>query len=166
MLSEPTRQRIDRELAKYPADQRQSAVIAALSILQQERGWISPDTESELAAYIGMPPIAVHEVVTFYNMFNTKPVGRYKLNVCTNLPCQLGGGARAMQYLSAKLGIAPGETTNDGMFTLQESECLGACGDAPVALVNDRRMCSFLSNEQIDRLIESLCHEAKQGGVA
>jgi NADH-quinone oxidoreductase subunit E len=166
MLSESTRQRIDRELAKYPADQRQSAVIAALSILQQERGWISPDTESELAAYIGMPPIAVHEVVTFYNMFNTKPVGRYKLNVCTNLPCQLGGGARAMQYLSAKLGIAPGETTNDGMFTLQESECLGACGDAPVALVNDRRMCSFLSNDQIDRLIESLCHETKQGGVA
>lgn len=166
MLSEPTRQRIDRELAKYPVDQRQSAVIAALSILQQERGWISSDSESELAAYLGMPPIAVHEVVTFYNMFNTKPVGRYKLNVCTNLPCQLGGGAQAMQYLSAKLGIAPGETTQDGMFTLQESECLGACGDAPVALVNDRRMCSFLSNEQIDRLIESLRHEAKQGGVA
>ena len=166
MLSETTRQRIDRELAKYPVDQRQSAVIAALSILQQERGWISSDSESELAAYLGMPPIAVHEVVTFYNMFNTKPVGRYKLNVCTNLPCQLGGGAQAMQYLSAKLGIAPGETTQDGMFTLQESECLGACGDAPVALVNDRRMCSFLSNEQIDRLIESLRHEAKQGGVA
>lgn len=166
MLSESTRQRIDRELAKYPVDQRQSAVIAALSILQQERGWISSDSESELAAYLGMPPIAVHEVVTFYNMFNTKPVGRYKLNVCTNLPCQLGGGAQAMQYLSAKLGIAPGETTKDGMFTLQESECLGACGDAPVALVNDRRMCSFLSNEQIDRLIESLRHEAKQGGAA
>ena len=113
-----------------------------------------------------MPPIAVHEVVTFYNMFNTKPVGRYKLNVCTNLPCQLGGGARAMQYLSAKLGIAPGETTNDGMFTLQESECLGACGDAPVALVNDRRMCSFLGSAQIDLLIDDLRRQAAKGDAA
>ncbi len=163
MLSEHTRQRIDRELAKYPADQRQSAVIAALTIVQQERGWLSSESEREVADYIGMPPIAVHEVVTFYNMFNAKPVGRFKLNVCTNLPCQLGGGAQAAQYLSQKLGIALGETTTDGMFTLQESECLGACGDAPVALVNDRRMCSFLGHAQIDLLIDDLRREAVKG---
>ncbi len=166
MLSEPTRQRIDRELAKYPADQKQSAVIAALSIVQAERGWISPESEAEVAAYLGMPPIAVHEVVTFYNMFNTRPVGRFKLNICTNLPCQLGGGAQAARYLSEKLGIGLGETTPDGLFTLQESECLGACGDAPVGLVNDRRMCSFLSPERIDALLESLRAEAKSGGQA
>jgi NADH-quinone oxidoreductase subunit E len=164
MLSETTRQRIDRELAKFPADQRQSAVIGALSILQHERGWISPDSERELAEYIGMPVIAVHEVVTFYNMFNTRPVGRYKLNICTNLPCQLGGGQGAAEYLSAKLGIALGETTADGLFTLQQTECLGACGDAPVALVNDRRMCSYLSSARIDELIDTLRQEA--GGAA
>jgi NADH-quinone oxidoreductase subunit E len=164
MLSETTRQRIDRELAKYPADQKQSAVIAALSIVQAERGWISPESEVEVAEYIGIPPIAVHEVVTFYNMFNTRPVGRFKLNVCTNLPCQLGGGAQAAKYLSEKLGVGLGETTADGLFTLQESECLGACGDAPVALVNDRRMCSFLDRERIDALIESLRSQARSEG--
>ena len=163
MLSETTRQRIDRELAKYPADQRQSAVIAVLAIVQLERGWISSESEREVADYIGIPAIAVHEVVTFYNMFNTRPVGRFKLNVCTNLPCQLGGGAQAVQYLSQKLGIALGETTVDGMFTLQESECLGACGDAPVALVNDRRMCRFLGNAQIDRMIDDLRRQAARG---
>jgi NADH-quinone oxidoreductase subunit E len=163
MLSEHIRQRIDRELAKYPADQRQSAVIAALTVVQQERGWLSSESEREVADYIGMPPIAVHEVVTFYNMFNAKPVGRFKLNICTNLPCQLGGGAQAAQYLSQKLGIDLGETTADGMFTLQESECLGACGDAPVALVNDRRMCSFLGHAQIDLLIDDLRREAVKG---
>jgi NADH-quinone oxidoreductase subunit E len=166
MLSEHTRQRIDRELAKYPADQRQSAVIAALTIVQQERGWLSSESEREVADYIGMPPIAVHEVVTFYNMFNAKPVGRFKLNVCTNLPCQLGGGADAAQYFSQKLGIALGETTADGVFTLQQSECLGACGDAPVALVNDRRMCSFLGHAQIDLLIDDLRREAAKGDAA
>ncbi|OIQ84065.1 NADH-quinone oxidoreductase subunit 2 [mine drainage metagenome] len=162
MLSESTRQRVDRELAKYPADQRQSAIIAALSIVQQERGWVSPESERELAEYIGMPPIAVHEVVTFYNMFNTQPVGRFKLNVCTNLPCQLGGGVQALKYLSEKLGVGVGETTADGLFTLQQTECLGACGDAPVALVNDRRMCSTMSAEKIDALLDEL--RAQAGG--
>ena len=162
MLSESTRQRVDRELAKYPADQRQSAIIAALSIVQQELGWVSPESERDLAAYIGMPPIAVHEVVTFYNMFNTRPVGRFKLNVCTNLPCQLSGGAQTLQYLSDKLGVAVGETTADGVFTLQQTECLGACGDAPVALVNDRRMCSYMRPDKIDALLDEL--RAQAGG--
>ncbi len=165
MLSESTRQRIDQEVAKYPADQKQSAVIAALSIVQQEQGWVSEDAQRAVAAHLGMPPIAVYEVVTFYNMFNQKPVGRFKLNVCTNLPCLLGGGQQAAQYLSEKLGVAIGDTTADGLFTLQESECLGACGDAPAMLVNDRRLCSFMKPERLDQLIDELRAQAAQGGA-
>lgn len=163
MLSEQTCRRIDQEVAKYPAEQKQSAVIAALSIVQREQGWISPEAERAVADYLGMPPIAVHEVVTFYNMFNARPVGRFKLNVCTNLPCALGGGTQAAQYLSNKLGVALGETTPDGMFTLQESECLGACGDAPAMLVNDRRLCGFMQPERLDALIDELRAEAAKG---
>jgi len=155
-LSEEIRQRIDQEIAKYPAEQKQSAVIAALSIVQQRHGWVSPEAEKAVADYLDMPPIAVHEVVTFYNMFNTRPVGRYKLNVCTNLPCALSGGTAAAQYLSDKLGVAIGDTTPDGLFTLQESECLGACGDAPAMLVNDRRLCSFMRPDRLDALIDEL----------
>lgn len=160
MLSEQTRQRIDQEVAKYPAEQKQSAVIAALSVVQLEQGWVSPEAERAVADYLGMPPIAVHEVVTFYNMFNTRPVGRFKLNICTNLPCALGGGTQAAQYLGNKLGVSLGETTPDGVFTLQESECLGACGDAPAMLVNDRRLCSFMQPERLDALIDELRAEA------
>ena len=156
MLSEQTKARFDRELAKYPADQRVSAVMACLSIIQQEQGWVSPESEQAIADYIGMPAIAVHEVTTFYNMFNQKPVGQFKLNVCTNLPCQLRDGQRALHHLEHKLGISMGETTADGLFTLQQSECLGACADSPVMLVNDRHMCSFMSNDKLDQLIDGL----------
>ena len=156
MLSEQTKARFDREIAKYPADQRQSAVMACLSIIQQEQGWVSPEAEQAIADHIGMPAIAVHEVTTFYNMYNQKPVGKYKLNVCTNLPCQLRDGYKALHHLEAKLGIKMGETTPDGMFTLQQSECLGACADSPVMLVNDRCMCSFMSNEKLDELVDGL----------
>lgn len=155
-LSDATRARFDRELAKYPADQRQSAVMACLRIMQEERGWISQQTEEQVADYLGMPPIAVHEVTTFYNMYNQAPVGRYKLNVCTNLPCQLRDGARALHHLEQRLGIRMGETTPDGLFTLQQSECLGACADSPVLLVNDGTMVSFMSNDKLDQLIEGL----------
>ncbi|HET8871667.1 MAG TPA: NADH-quinone oxidoreductase subunit NuoE [Aquabacterium sp.] len=161
MLSEQTKARFDRELAKYPADQRQSAVMACLSIIQQERGWVSPESEQEVADYIGMPAIAVHEVVTFYNMYNQQPVGQFKLNVCTNLPCQLRDGQKALQYLCDKLGVEPGGTTPDGMFTVQQCECLGACADAPVALVNDRQMVSFMSNDKLDQLVDVLKAQAK-----
>lgn len=164
MLSESARQRIDQEVAKYPPEQKQSAVIAALSIVQQEQGWVSPEAQQAVADHLGMPPIAVHEVVTFYNMFNTRPVGRFKLNVCTNLPCALSGGGTAAQYLSEKLGVALGETTPDGVFTLQESECLGACGDAPALLVNDRRLCSFMRAERLDALVDELRAETAKGG--
>jgi len=156
MISESTKARFAREVAKFPADQKQSAVMACLSIVQQEQGWVSPDSEQVVAEVLGMPVMAVHEVTTFYNMYNQKPVGKFKLNVCTNLPCQLRGGAEALAHLEHKLGVHAGETTADGMFTLQPSECQGACADAPVLLVNDRHMCSFMSHEKLDQLVDSL----------
>ncbi len=155
-LSASTRARFDKELAKYPADQRASAVMACLAIVQQEQGFVSTESEDAIAAYLGMASIAVHEVTTFYNMYNQRPVGKYKLNVCTNLPCQLRDGQAALKHLEAKLGIHMGQTTNDGVFTLQQSECLGACADSPVLLVNDRSMCSFMSNDKLDQLIDGL----------
>ncbi len=156
MISDATKARFDREVAKYPPDQAQSAVMACLAIVQQEQGWVSSDSERAVAEHLGMAPIAVHEVTTFYNMYNQKPLGTYKLNVCTNLPCQLRGGAQALQHLEAKLGIHIGETTSDGLITLQQSECQGACADAPVLLVNDRTMCSFMSHERLDALLDGL----------
>ena len=156
MISETTKALFDKEVAKYPADQKQSAVMALLAIVQKNEGWVSRDSENIVAEYLGMAPIAVHEVTTFYNMYNQKPVGKYKLNVCTNLPCQLRDGARALRHLEHRLGIAMGETTRDGMFTLQQSECLGACADSPVMLVNDRTMCSFMSDDKLDQLIDGL----------
>ena len=156
MISDATKARFDREVAKYPPDQAQSAVMACLAIVQQEQGWVSSDSERAVAEHLGMAPIAVHEITTFYNMYNQKPLGTYKLNVCTNLPCQLRGGAQALQHLEAKLGIRLGETTPDGLITLQQSECQGACADAPVLLVNDRTMCSFMSHERLDALVGGL----------
>jgi NADH-quinone oxidoreductase subunit E len=156
VLSAQALTRFDREVAKYPADQKQSAVMACLTIVQEELGYVSAESEVLVADYLGMAPIAVHEVTTFYNMYNQRPVGKYKLNICTNLPCQLRDGAKALSHLEHKLGIAMGETTADGLFTLQQSECLGACADSPVLLVNDLTMCSFMSNEKLDQLIDGL----------
>ena len=156
MITEATKARFAREVAKYPPEQKQSAVMACLSIVQQEQGHVSQESEAVIAEYLGMPEIAVHEVTTFYNMYNQQPVGKYKLNVCTNLPCQLRRGQEALKHLEAKLGIHMGETTADGVFTLQQSECLGACADAPVMLVNDRHMCSFMDNDKLDQLVDGL----------
>ncbi len=161
MISEATKARFAKEVAKYPAEQKQSAVMACLAIVQQELGYVSTDSEAEIASYLGMPAMAVHEVTTFYNMYNQRPLGKYKLNVCTNLPCQLRDGQKALHHLERKLGITMGETTADGLFTLQQSECQGACADAPVLLVNDRTMCSFMSNDKLDQLIDGL----KAGGA-
>ncbi len=156
LLSEAAYARIDREVAKFPPEQKQSAVMAALAIAQDEIGWVSQDVIDDVAAYLGMPPIAVWEVATFYNMYaKTKP-GRFRLAVCTNLPCQLRDGEKAAMYLKDKLGIGFGETTPDGTFTLIEAECLGACGDAPVLLVNNKRMCSFMGAERLDALVDEL----------
>ena len=149
-------ERFAREVAKFPADQKQSAVMACLAIVQQERGWISREAEDEVAAYLGMPPIAVHEVTTFYNMYNQQPTGRYKLNVCTNLPCQLRDGEKALQHLCSRLGVEPYGTSADGCITVQPSECLGACADAPVLLVNDREMLSFMDKDRLDELVSML----------
>ena len=156
MITEATKQRFAREVAKYPADQKQSAVMACLSIVQQEQGWVSAESEAVIASYLGMSQIAVHEVTTFYNMYNQRPVGKYKLNVCTNLPCQLRRGQDALHHLEKKLGIVVGQTTTDGLFTLQQCECLGACADAPVMLVNDRSMCSFMDDDKLDQLVDGL----------
>ena len=156
MISDAALKRFAVEVAKYPTDQKQSAVMACLAIVQQERGYVSVESEKEVADYLGMAPIAVHEVTTFYNMYNQRPVGTFKLNVCTNLPCQLRDGAAALKHLEHRLGIHMGQTTSDGMFTLQQSECLGACADSPVLLVNDRIMCSFMSTEKLDQLIDGL----------
>ncbi len=156
MITEATKARFAHEVAKYPPEQKQSAVMACLAIVQQEQGWVSQESEAVIAEYLGMPQIAVHEVTTFYNMYNQQPVGKYKLAVCTNLPCQLRGGNEAMHHLEAKLGIKMGETTADGMFTLQQCECLGACADAPAMLVSDRHMCSFMDNTKLDQLVAGL----------
>lgn len=156
MLSEQSYKKIDREVAKYPSDQKQSAVMAALAIAQDEKGWLAPETLQLVANYLSMPAIAVQEVATFYNMYNVKPVGKHKISVCTNLPCALSGGERAAAHLKAKLGIDYRATTPDDQFTLVEGECMGACGDAPVMLVNNKRMCSKMSNDKIDTLLEEL----------
>jgi NADH-quinone oxidoreductase subunit E len=160
-FSEQTYARFAREVAKFPVDQKSSAVMACLSIVQQEQGWVSAGSEAAIAAYLGMAPIAVHEVTTFYNMYNQQPVGQFKLNVCTNLPCQLRDGQRALEHLCHRLGIEAGGTTPDGLFTVQACECLGACADAPVALVNDRQMVSFMSNDRLDELVDTLKAQAK-----
>lgn len=156
MLSAESLKRIDREIAKYPIDKKQSAVMSALAIAQEEKGWLANETMDFVAEYLGMPPIAVYEVATFYNMYNLEPIGQYKITICTNLPCALSGSNETAAYLKKKLGIEFNQTTSDGKFTLKEGECLGACGDAPVLLVNNKRMCSFMSNEMIDKLLEEL----------
>lgn len=161
LLSAEAYKQIDRELAKYPADQKQSAVMSALRIAQVEKNWLSPEVVEDVANYLGMPPIAVHEVATFYTMYNNSPVGKFKVTVCTNLPCALSGGAQAAKHLQDKLGIHFNETTMDGAITLKEGECMGACGDAPVMLVNNHRMCSFMSPEKIDALVSELQGAAK-----
>ena len=156
MLSIAAKAKIDREVAKYPVDQKQSAVMSALSIAQDEHGWLPNELMDDIAGYLGMPSIAVYEVATFYNMYNLKPMGKSKITVCTNLPCALSGGVDAAEYLKTKLGVDWKETTADGKFTLVEGECMGACGDAPVLLVNNKRMCSFMSKPKLDQLIEEL----------
>ena len=156
MLSDDSKRKIDRELSKFPADQKQSAVMAALAIAQDGHGWLPNALMDEVASYLGMPSIAVYEVATFYNMYNLKPMGKTKITVCTNLPCALSGGVDAAEYLKKKLGVDWKEITADGNFSLVEGECMGACGDAPVLTVNNKRMCSFMSNDKLDQLIEDL----------
>ena len=151
MLSAESLKQIDRELAKYPKEQNRSAIMGALRIAQVELGYLSDETISYVAEYVGIPAAQALEVATFYNMYDLHPVGKHKITVCTNLPCALRGGMAAGEYLKEKLGIGFGETTADGKFTLMEGECLGACGDAPVLIVNNHKMCSFMTKEAIDQ---------------
>jgi NADH-quinone oxidoreductase subunit E len=160
MLSDDALRRIDREVAKYPADQKQSAVMSALAIAQDEHGWLSAEVIDAVARYLGMPTIAVYEVASFYSMYNLKPTGRFKLTICTNLPCALQGATAAAQHLKQRLGIGFGETTGDGKFTLKEGECMGACGDAPVLLVNNKRMATFMNPPELDGLLDELAAAA------
>jgi NADH-quinone oxidoreductase subunit E len=155
-LSAQSRSRIDREVAKYPADQKQSAVMAALAIAQDEHGWLPDEAIEAVAQVLGMAPVAVYEVATFYNMYNLSAQSRHKVTVCTNLPCALSGGVEAAEHLQRALGVGFGEATADGRVTLREGECLGACGDAPVLLVDNKRMCSRMSADKLDQLIEEL----------
>jgi NADH-quinone oxidoreductase subunit E len=154
-LSAESLARIERECAKYPPEQRQSAVMSALAIAQDQHGWLSDEVMEEVAAALGMPPVWVYEVATFYNMYNLKPLGKYKIVICTNLPCALSGAEHAAEHLKARLGLKQfNETSADGRVTLKEGECMGACGDAPVMLVNNKRMCSFMTPERIDKLLD------------
>jgi NADH-quinone oxidoreductase subunit E len=155
-LSAESLQKIDREIAKYPAERKQSAVMGALIIAQDEHGWLSDETMNAVAEYLGMPPVAVYEVATFYSMYNLKPVGKYKLTLCTCLPCGLQGALAAADHLRERLRIDFNETTLDGHFTLKEGECMGACAMAPVLLVNNKKMHDYMSNEKLDQLIGEL----------
>jgi NADH-quinone oxidoreductase subunit E len=161
MLSEQIKSRIDRELKKYPADQKQSAVMAALRFVQDEKGWIASDDMKDVAVYLGMPQMAVYEVATFYHMYNLKPMGKHTLTVCTNLSCTLCGSGDTLAYLEKKLGIGLGETTPDGKFGIREGECMGACVDAPLLTINNKKMCGKLTPEKIDRILADL-----EGGKA
>jgi NADH-quinone oxidoreductase subunit E len=156
MLTTDSLKKIDREIAKYPSDQKQSAVMSALIIAQDEKGWLSTELMDYVAAYLDMPPVAVYEVATFYSMYNLHKTGKYKLTVCTCLPCGLQGSLDAADHLRRKLGIDFNETTPDGRFTLKEGECMGACAMAPVLLVNNKKMHDFMSKEKLDQLLESL----------
>lgn len=163
LLSESARSRIDREITKYPLVHKRSAVIAALAIAQDEHGWLSAEVMDDVARHLGIAPVAVYEVASFYAMFELKPTGRFKLTICTNLPCALSGAAAAAEHLKQKLGIGFGETTGDGKFTLKEGECFGACGDAPVLLVNNKKMESFMNPPELDRLLDELSASADRG---
>jgi NADH-quinone oxidoreductase subunit E len=156
MLSTDSLKKIDREITKYPPDQKRSAVMSALIVAQDERGWLSPEVMDFVAGYLGLPPVLVYEVASFYTMYNLRETGRHKLTICTCLPCGLQGALEAADHLQAKLGIGFNDTTPDGRFTLKEGECMGACAMAPVVLVNNKKMHDYMTNEKLDRLIEEL----------
>lgn len=162
MLSDQSLKKIDAEVAKYPAEKKQSAVMAALALAQEEKGHLSTEVMDFVAGYLGMPSIAVYEVATFYGMYDLAPVGKHKLCVCTNLPCALSGAVESAEHLKKKLGIDWNETTPDGRFTLKQGECFGACGDAPVMLVNNKTMTSFMTPDAIDKLIDKLLAEQQK----
>ncbi len=156
MLSPEAIAKIDYELTKYPADQRQAAVMSALRIVQTERGWLSKESITEVAQYLGMPEIAAMEVATFYNMYDLSPVGKYKVTICTNISCMLRGSDEIVSHLQQKLGVGFNEVTPDGKFCLKEGECMGCCGGAPLMHINNTQMHEFLTTEKVDAILEEL----------
>jgi NADH-quinone oxidoreductase subunit E len=156
MLSADALIQIDREVVKYPPEQKQSAVMSALRIAQVEKGWLSSELIEFVANYLEMPAIAAYEVATFYNMYDIQPVGRHKITLCTNLSCALMGASELGEHMKEKLGIGFGETTEDGRYTLKEGECMGACGDAPMCLHNNHTMHTHLTPEKVDELLDKL----------
>jgi NADH-quinone oxidoreductase subunit E len=156
MLSAESIAKIEYELTKYPAENRQAAVMSALRIAQTEKGWLSKETIAWVADYLGIPAIAALEVATFYNMYELEPVGKYKITVCTNISCMLRDSDTIVEHLNKKLGIGFNETTPDGKFTLKEGECMGTCGGAPLFHINNTRMCEFLTPEKVDQILEEL----------
>ena len=155
LLSPEALQKIERELTKYPPEQKQSAVMSALGIAQDEHDWLSNELMEEVAKVLGMPPVWVYEVATFYNMYQLKPTGKYKVVICTNLPCALSGSVEAADHMKARLGLTGfNQTSADGRVTLKEGECFGACGDAPVMIVNNKRMCGSMTPDRIDKFLE------------
>ena len=156
MLSPEAIEKIDYELTKYPADQRQAAVMSALRIVQTERGWLSKESISEVAQYLGMPEIAAMEVATFYNMYDLSPVGKYKITICTNISCMLRGSDEIVSHLQQKLGVGFNQVTADGKFCLKEGECMGCCGGAPLMHINNTKMHEFLTPEKVDAILEEL----------
>ena len=156
MLSAEAIKKIDFELTKYPANQRQAAVMAALRIVQTERGWLSQACISEVAAFLHMPEIAAMEVATFYNMYDLENVGQYKINICTNISCMLRDSDAIVNHLQTKLGVGFNQVTSDGKFCLKESECMGACGGAPLITINNHVMHEFLTTDKVDTILESL----------
>ena len=160
MLSKQAIEKIDYELTKYPADKRQAAVMSALRIVQTERGWLSKDSISDVAAYLRIPEIAALEVATFYNMYDLVPVGQYKISICTNISCMLRDSDSIVNHLQTKLGIGFNEVTADGKFCLKEGECMGACGGAPLMIVNNHTMHEFLTPESVDAILEDLSQKA------
>ena len=156
MLSAESIKKIDYEITKYPVDQRQSAVMAALRIVQTERGWLSQECISEVATYLRMPEIAAMEVATFYNMYDLESVGKYKITICTNISCMLRDSDVVVNHLQAKFGVGFNQVTADGKFCLKEGECMGACGGAPLMIVNNHTMHEFLTPEKVDAIVEGL----------
>ncbi len=156
MLSPEAIEKINYELTKYPADQRQAAVMSALRIVQTERGWLSKESITDVAQYLGMPEIAAMEVATFYNMYDLSPVGKYKVTICTNISCMLRGSDEIVNHLQQKLGVGFNEITPDGKFCLKEGECMGCCGGAPLMHVNNTQMHEFLTTEKVDAILEEL----------
>ena len=156
MLSAHIQDQINRELIKYPADQKQSAVMSALRFVQDEKGWIANDDMTDIAAFLGMPHMAVYEVATFYHMYNLKPMGKHTLTVCTNLSCTLCGALDTVKYIESKLGIGIGEVTADGKFGLREGECMGACIDAPLLTINNKKLCGRMTPQKIDAMLAEL----------